>query len=130
MAESEGIKEAVNQVAIQVATAVMMALRYAKARPQLTIVVSIESQRQKHSRLVLVKPAFNQGTQNRYVELMNFETEVSNILEPKYMILLGRKGPSVQKLVGLGESAANTNIHSEIIREMQHSEGSFCSVVQ
>ena len=37
----------------------------------------------RHSGQVLVKPAFNWGAQDRYIELMNFEMEVSNILETK-----------------------------------------------
>ena len=40
MAESEGIKEVVNQAAMQAAVAVMMAFSYKEAGPQLTTVVS------------------------------------------------------------------------------------------
>ena len=44
MAESESIKEAVNQVAIQAAITVMMVLKDTEAEPQLTTMVShIES---------------------------------------------------------------------------------------
>ena len=32
---------------------------------------------------VLENPFFNWNTQDRYVELLNFEMEVANILEPK-----------------------------------------------
>ena len=73
-----------NQVAVQVAMAVMMALRDVKGRPKTTIMVgSREPQRQRSSGPILVKPAFNWGTQDRYVKLMNSEIGVTNILETK-----------------------------------------------
>ena len=73
-----------NQAAGKTAIAVMMALRYVEAGSKLTTAVNyIESQRQRHSRPVLENMAFNWGTQDMYIELINFEMEVSNILEAK-----------------------------------------------
>ena len=73
----------VNQVVIQAATVVMMALRDTEAGPWLATVVSRELQRQRHSEPVLVKLAFNWGMHDRCVEPMNFKMDVSYILETK-----------------------------------------------
>ena len=60
MAELEGIKEIVNQVAVQAATAVMITLRDADAEPQPTTTAShTEPQRQRHSGLILKKPSWD-----------------------------------------------------------------------
>ena len=60
MAESEGIKETVNQLAVQAATSVMMALRDAKKGPQPNTMASHGAlQRQRHSEQILVQPALN-----------------------------------------------------------------------
>ena len=68
MAESEGINEIVNQVAIQTATALMIALRDMDVGPQPTHNTSQrEPQRQKHSRQVLEKTSINWNAQDRYV---------------------------------------------------------------
>ena len=56
------------------------------------------------------KPAFNWSIQDRYVELMIFEMEVTNILETVYELNEGEV-PCNQELVRLGGSAAYTNIH-------------------
>ena len=60
MAESVEIKEMVNQTAIQLATAVMMALRDTYARPLPTTTASHrEPQRQWHSGTIFEKLLFN-----------------------------------------------------------------------
>ena len=60
MAKSQNVKEVVNQVAIEVAVAVMMALGDAGAGHWLTTAASHrEPWRQRHNGPVLVKPAFN-----------------------------------------------------------------------
>ena len=60
-----------------------MGLRCGGRIPATTTASHSDPQRQGHSRPVLVKPAFNWGTHDRYVEFMNFEMEVKNILETK-----------------------------------------------
>ena len=73
-----------NQVAIQAAKALLMVLTDVEVGPQPTTVTSFrEPQRQWQGRPIPVKPTFNSDTQDRYVELMNFEMEVMNILESK-----------------------------------------------
>ena len=63
---------------------VMMALRDAEAGPQPTTMASHrEPQRQMHGRPILVKLACNRDAQDRYVDLISFEMEVTNILETK-----------------------------------------------
>ena len=82
MEESENIKELVNQVAVHVAKVVRMALRDTEAGSQLTTVMSHRKpQRRRPSGPILGKLVLNWGIQDRYIELMNFEVEVLNILE-------------------------------------------------
>ena len=84
MAETEGIKDILNQSAIQPATLVMAALRDAEAGSQpIALATHRKLQRQRYSRPILVKPAFNWDTQDRYFEFMNYEMEVMNILGTK-----------------------------------------------
>ena len=98
MAESENIKEAVSQVAVQMAMVVMIALRDIETGLWLTIIVSHrEPQRQKYSGLIPVKLALNWGAKDRYSELMNFEMEVLTILENKSYEFLGEQEVPVTK---------------------------------
>ena len=83
MAESEGIQEIVNQVAIQVVTAVMMVLK--------------EPQRQRHGGIVLEKHVFNGNAQDRQIELFNFVIEVTNIFDTKAYELTDEKKVPVMK---------------------------------
>ena len=84
MAESESIKDIVNQVAAQATLVVMMALRDAEARPWPTTAVSHRGlQKLRKSGSILIKPLFNWGLQDRYVGLLNFEMEVLKILDNK-----------------------------------------------
>ena len=81
MAEFEGIQTIVNQVVIQAATAVMMALIDADVGPHPATMVSLrEPQRQRHDGPALEKPSFNWNAQDRYSILPNFEMDVMNIL--------------------------------------------------
>ena len=82
MAESEGIQAIANQAAIQTVTAVMMALRHADVGKRTTANTAspTEPLRWRHGGSVLEKPLFNQNAQERYMELLNFELEVTNIL--------------------------------------------------
>ena len=84
MAEFEGIEEMVNQASIQAATVVMIPFRDVNVGSQ---PVSTTSPRKpeghRNSGLALERPLLNCNTQDRYVELMNFEMEVTNILEMK-----------------------------------------------
>ena len=102
MAISEGIKEMVNQAAIQTATAVMMAFGDTNTRPQTTPTVSHkELQRQGHGGPVLEKPLFNWDAQDRYNELINFEMEVTDILEMRTYELTGaEKVPVIKDWLG------------------------------
>ena len=60
MAESDLVKEVVNQVAVQVETVVMMALRDTEAGPNQPAWWAIGShKKQRHSGPILVKPVFN-----------------------------------------------------------------------
>ena len=84
MAESEDIRETVNQAAIWAATAVMMAFIDADVRSRLIPTASPRGpHKQRHERPALEKPSFNWSVQDRYAQLMNFKIEVTNILETK-----------------------------------------------
>ena len=78
-----------------------MALREAKAGPWLTTMGHHrEPQRQRDSGPLLVKPALNWGTWDRYIKLMNLEMEVSNILETNvYKLSEKEKEMLIKKLV-------------------------------
>ena len=65
---------------------VTLALKEVEAGTWPTTVASHrEPQRQRYSRPIFEKLAFNWSVQDSYVELMNFEMEVTNILEPKHI---------------------------------------------
>ena len=95
MAESEGIQEVVNQRVVQAATAVMITLRGVDMEPYLAQTASLrQPQQQMHGEPALEKPSYNWNTQDWYVELLIFETEVTEILEKRHISLLIRKIPS------------------------------------
>ena len=98
MAESEGIQDIVKQAAVQAVKAVVMALREADAGTQLAnTAVPRESQRKRHDRLALEKPLFNWNAQDRYVDILNFEVKVKNILEIKaYKLSEEEKVPTIK----------------------------------
>ena len=98
MAESDNIKEVVNQAAVQAAMAVMMALRYARQDHSQPLQCGIKSQRQAEWP-VNEKLAFNCSTQERYTEFINFEMEVFNILETKVHELSKEEKASVIKKI-------------------------------
>ena len=84
MAHSGVIKERVNQAAVQAATVVMMAFRNTEIGPwPTTILNQWQTQRQRHGGPILEKPKFNFDTQDRYIKLLNFKVEVTNILETR-----------------------------------------------
>ena len=102
MVESEGTQEAVNQVAFQAATAVMVTLRGMDAGSHLTPTANIrEPQQQRHGRPATEKPWFNWNAQDKYVELLNFEMKVTNILERKaYENAVEVKVPVIKNWLG------------------------------
>ena len=102
MAESQSIKEVVNQAAIHAAMAVMIVLRYTDAGPQPPTVVSHRKpQRQRHNGPIHKKPTCNWDAQDRYVELVNFEKEVLSMLDTKlYALLEEVEVPVIKSLLG------------------------------
>ena len=86
MVQSEDIREIVNQTAVYAPRVVMMELRDVEAGPWLTTLVrNMETQWWRNSESILKKPAFNWAAQYRYVELMHFEMEVTNIIKSQSM---------------------------------------------
>ena len=84
MADSEIIKEIVNQAVMQAATVVMMAFRHTETGPQPAKMPNQpENQRQRNGGLVLEKPKFNWEMPDRYTEWLYFQLEVRNILETR-----------------------------------------------
>ena len=76
MADSE-IKRVVNQAALQAATVVIMVFRDIDTGLQLAKMQNQwETQRQRHGGLI-------QNVQDSYVKLLNFELEVTNMLETR-----------------------------------------------
>ena len=95
MVEYEGIHEIINQAPVQSVTGVMMVLWNADVGPNLALTASLrEPQRQRHGRLTTEKPSFNWNAQDMYVELLNFEMEVLNILgREAYVLTVDKKIP-------------------------------------
>ena len=93
--ESDNIKEVVNQVTIQVPNNSYVGTERCGGR---TLPDHFnESKRAtetEDSGPVLAKPAFTWGTKCRYIGFMNFEMEVSNILESKVYELSEEKKSS------------------------------------
>ena len=87
-----------NQVAVQAAMVVMMALRDMEAGPWPTTMVSHkELQREWQNGPVLVKLLCNWVAQDRYVKLMNLKMEISTILETKaYELSEEEKDPVIK----------------------------------
>ena len=72
LANSESIKEIINQMVVPVATAVMLVFRETDTGSQLaTMPIQCENQRQRNAVLVLEKLRFNWDMPDRYVELLN-----------------------------------------------------------
>ena len=87
MVEAEAIQSVVTQGGIQAATA---AMREADAGQILgTNTASLrEAHRQRHGRPALKQLPFNWNAPDKYVELLNFKMEVTNILQTKAYKLL------------------------------------------
>ena len=84
MAGSESIKEIVNQVALQTATAAIIAFKDTETGPKPAKSPNQqENQRQMNGGLVLEKPRFNWDMPYRYDKLLHFQLEVMNILETR-----------------------------------------------
>ena len=80
----------------------MMALRDVAAGPKLALTASPrEAQRKRHVGPALEKPLFNWIAQDRYVELLNCEKKVTNILETKvYELTDEEKVPVIKNHLG------------------------------
>ena len=102
MADSDSIKEMVHQVAMQAATVVMTAFRDTEPGLQTaTTQYQWQNQRQRYGGLILEKPRFNCDMPDRYVKLLNFELEVTNILEIRaYRISDEEKVPVIKNWLG------------------------------
>ena len=73
-----------NKEAIQAAIAVMMVLKDTDVGPWSAATASLRKlPRQRYGELALEKMSFNWNVQNRYIEVLNFEMEVTHILETK-----------------------------------------------
>ena len=91
-----------------------------------TIPNQCETQRQRHGGPILEKPKFNWDAQDRYVELLNFKMEVTNILETgAYRINDEEKSLSYSKLARSGGPVADKNIHTRRKGEMKTMMGLF-----
>ena len=84
MRESEGIQAKVNHVLIQTFTVAVMVLWEADVEPRsyASTPISREVHRQKHVRSGPKQPSFNWNV-TKYVDLLNLEMEVTNILKTK-----------------------------------------------
>ena len=85
MAESEAIQTAVKQVAIHSATATVMVLRETDAGliSGTSMANMGEAYIYRHGGPVLRQPSFDWNASDRYIELLSFEMEVTNILQTK-----------------------------------------------
>ena len=92
----KSIKEIVKQVAVQAPTPVMVTFRDSHNAKQWI------NQRQRNGGLVLEKLRFNWDMPDRYVELLNFQLEVMNILETRaYEINNEERMPVIRDWLGL-----------------------------
>ena len=87
---------------MQAVTAVMMALRDTdETSCPATTATLTEPQRQKHGRQALERPLFNWNAQDRFIELLNIELEVMNILERNtYDLTDEEKVPVIKSWLG------------------------------
>ena len=72
-------------MAIQASRVVVMVLKETDAGPRPgTRTVSLrEAHRRRHGRSALKQPSFNWNATGKYIELLSFEMEVTNILQTK-----------------------------------------------
>ena len=87
LAESAGIHTIVNQVAIQAAMAVIMTLSEADVGPRSSATTARlrEMHRERAGGPALKLPLFTWNVKDKYVELLNFEMEVTDILQTEYV---------------------------------------------
>ena len=95
-------KRIVNQKAVQTATAVMMTFRDTETGPSLTTTQNQwKNQRWGNRRLVMEKLRFNWDMPDRHVQLLNFQLEVTDILETKvYEINDDERIPVIKNWLG------------------------------
>ena len=131
MTEAEGMKVIENQVAIQAASAVMMALWDAEAGPWLTTMASHrQPQRNRHSKPVLSKATFNWATKGTHEECMNFEMELINILETKvYKLTEEEKVPVIKHWLSWEDLQLIQTFTNKEKRKMQNYEEILCSIL-
>ena len=100
MADSKSIKEIVNQVSVQ---AVMIISRDSDtALWKATMLNQCENHRQRNEGLELEKLRFNRDEPDRYVELLNFQLEVMNILETRaHKINDEERIPAIKNWLGM-----------------------------
>ena len=83
-------------------------------------------QRLRHGGPIIEKPKFSWDAQDRYVELLNFKLEVTNILETgAYKINDEEKSLSYSELARSGGPVADKIIHTRRKREMKTMKGLF-----
>ena len=102
MAESEAIQTAITQVAIQLVTAAVMALREAETGPASgsSTANAEEVHRPRYGGPTLPQWSFNWKTPNKYVGLLNFEMDVTNTLQTRIYELHDEEKVSYYKKTG------------------------------
>ena len=83
MVNSEELQAAITQVAIQEATMAVRAMKEAKlpTKPHTRRSNPEEHHRSRQAGPMMSQPAFNWKVPDRYVELLNFEMHVANVLQ-------------------------------------------------
>ena len=83
MAESEAIQTAITQAAIQAATMAVKALKEAGTEPEsgMSTANLRQAHRLRHGGPAIRQLSFKWKAPDTYVELLNFEMEVTNILQ-------------------------------------------------
>ena len=98
MANSEEMQAAIMQVAIKAATAMVRVMRKADppAKPH-----SIRNTPEECCRPMMSQPAFNWKMPDRYVEVLNFEMEVENVVQAEmYDLSEEGKVPIIKNWLG------------------------------
>ena len=105
-----------------------MALRKADAEPRSdTSTASLkEVHQQEHGRWALKQPSFNWNVRDKEVELINFEMEVTNILQTKTYDLTEEENVPIMKLVSQRASHIYQNIHENWKRSIQNGKRDIC----
>ena len=99
MANSEEIQAAITQATIRVATMALRAMREADslAKPHTRRSILEENQRPRQAGPIMSQPGFSWKVPDRYVELLNFEMGVANVLQSEaYDFSEERKVPIIK----------------------------------